>query len=189
MVTRLTPSSLKGTRQACLFRDNHDSLNSSGLSIYGLSADSPKANTSFQTKQTLPYPLLCDRNATLIAALGFKKVPKGTARGVFVVNKDGKVLLRLLGGPEATIEAVQKLMDTQSKENGGENKPTEPNDGGGKPASAESKGDASESRPTEPTGNDEKQPETHSKESGSDNQPAGPADGSEKPQNTENGSS
>lgn len=81
-----------------------------GLAIYGLSADSPKANTTFKTKQKLPYPLLCDPSATLIDALGFKKAPKGTTRGVFVVDKTGKVLLIEPGSPAGTFDAVKKLV-------------------------------------------------------------------------------
>ncbi|KAJ5191172.1 uncharacterized protein N7498_010157 [Penicillium cinerascens] len=98
------------TKQVCLFRDNHKHLTSTGLSIYGLSADATKANTTFKTKQNLPYPLLCDSNATLIGAIGFKKSPKGTTRGVFAVDKTGKVLLREAGGPDATVDAIQKLV-------------------------------------------------------------------------------
>ncbi|KAL1965163.1 hypothetical protein VTN77DRAFT_6076 [Rasamsonia byssochlamydoides] len=104
------------TKQACMFRDAYDRLSSTGLSIYGLSTDSPKANTTFKTKQNLPYPLLCDQKATLIAALGLKKVPKGTIRGVCVVDKTGKVLLLEPGSPAATVEAVEKLVSESSKE-------------------------------------------------------------------------
>lgn len=99
-----------GTKQVCLFRDNHKHLTSTGLSIYGLSADSTKANTTFKTKQNLSYPLLCDSNATLIGAIGLKKSPKGTTRGVFAVDKKGKVLIQEAGGPDATVDAVQKLV-------------------------------------------------------------------------------
>lgn len=107
---------MKGTKQACLFRDKYNHLTSTGLSIYGLSADSPRANTTFKSKQTLPYPLLCDTSATLISAIGFKKVPKGTVRGVFSIDKQGKVLLRQAGGPDATVDAVQKLVPAEQVE-------------------------------------------------------------------------
>ena len=99
-----------GTTQACLFRDQFDSLTSTGFSIYGLSLDSPKSNTTFKTKQNLPYTLLCDPSATLISAIGMKKAPKSTTRGVFVVDKEGKVLVAEPGGPAATVEAVKKLV-------------------------------------------------------------------------------
>ena len=99
------------TTQVCLFRDSYDPLTATGLAIYGLSTDSPKANTTFKTKQNLPYPLLCDPGANLIKAIGFKKAPKGTQRGVFVVDKEGKVLAVEAGGPAATVEVVKKLVD------------------------------------------------------------------------------
>ncbi|OJD17962.1 hypothetical protein AJ78_01993 [Emergomyces pasteurianus Ep9510] len=102
------------TTQVCLFRDRYDKLTSTGLSIFGLSTDSPKANANFKSKQNLPYALICDPTARLIAALGLKKVPKGTVRGVFVVNKEGKVLLLEPGGPAATADAVQKLVESSS---------------------------------------------------------------------------
>ncbi|KAK5711773.1 thioredoxin peroxidase dot5 [Elasticomyces elasticus] len=98
------------TKQACLFRDAYDPLTATGLSIYGLSTDSPKANTTFKTKQELPYPLLCDPSATLISAIGFKS-GKSTTRGVFVVDKSGKVLVVEAGGPQPTVDAVKKVVE------------------------------------------------------------------------------
>ncbi|KAL7901607.1 thioredoxin-like protein [Trichoderma sp. SZMC 28014] len=99
------------TTQVCLFRDSYEPLTADGLAIYGLSADSPKANTTFKEKQKLPYPLLCDVGATLIAAIGLKKQPKGTQRGVFVISKEGKVLVAEPGGPAATVERVKTLVE------------------------------------------------------------------------------
>ncbi|KAI9848147.1 MAG: hypothetical protein M1837_000821 [Sclerophora amabilis] len=98
------------TTQACLFRDSYTPLTTTGFSIYGLSTDSPTSNTTFKTKQNLPYRLLCDPSATLISAIGFKKASKGTTRGVFVVGKDGKILAAEPGGPGATVDAVRKLV-------------------------------------------------------------------------------
>lgn len=98
------------TTQVCLFRDSYTPLTATGLAIYGLSTDSPKANTTFKTKQNLPYPLLCDPSASLIQAIGFKKVPKGTQRGVFVVDKDSKILAVEAGGPAATVEVVKGIV-------------------------------------------------------------------------------
>jgi len=99
------------TNQVRLFRDGYEKVSSTGLSIFGLSADSPKANANFKSKQNLPYSLLCDPTSTLISAIGFKRVPRGTMRGVFAVDKVGKVLLLETGGPAATINAVRKLAE------------------------------------------------------------------------------
>ncbi|KAG5956039.1 hypothetical protein E4U57_002939 [Claviceps arundinis] len=98
------------TTQVCLFRDAYTLLTAGGLAIYGLSTDSPKANTTFHTKKNLPYPLLCDPKSTLIAAIGMKKHPKGTQRGVFVVDKTGKVLVAEPGNPVATADRVKALV-------------------------------------------------------------------------------
>ncbi|KAJ4321252.1 thioredoxin peroxidase dot5 [Neodidymelliopsis sp. IMI 364377] len=98
------------TTQVCLFRDSYAPLTATGFSIFGLSNDSPKANTTFKTKQTLPYSLLCDPAQTLIKAIGLKKAPKGTTRGVFVVNKEGKVLASEPGSPAGTHKIVQDLV-------------------------------------------------------------------------------
>lgn len=111
----LTLARCAGTTQVCLFRDSYESLTSTGFAIYGLSDDSPKANTNFKEKQSLPYPLLCDESATLIQAIGLKKAPKGTTRGVFVVDKSGKVLAAEPGGPAGTLGVVKKLVDADAK--------------------------------------------------------------------------
>ena len=54
--------------------------------------------------------MLCDPSQTLIAAIGLKKAPKGTTRGVFVVDKAGKVLAAEAGSPEGTVTVVRKLV-------------------------------------------------------------------------------
>jgi thioredoxin-dependent peroxiredoxin len=38
---------------------------------------------------------------------------KKTKRGVFVVDKSGKVLINQAGGPIPTVDAVKKLVDSQ----------------------------------------------------------------------------
>lgn len=93
-----------------MFRDGYEDLTSTGYAIYGLSTDSPKANATFKTKQNLPYPLLCDPQATLIGSLGLKKSPKGTVRAVCAIDKSGKVLILEPGSPSGTVEAIEKLV-------------------------------------------------------------------------------
>ena len=104
----------QGTNQACLFRDNYTPLTATGFAIYGLSRDSPKANTTFKTKNKLPYALLCDPSSSLISAIGMKKGPTSTTRGVFVVDKMGKVLAAEAGGPAPTLEVVRKLVGAEN---------------------------------------------------------------------------
>lgn len=106
-----------GTTQACAFRDGYAILTKTGLAIYGLSGDGPKANSSFVAKQSLPYDLLCDPKHTLIAAIGMSAAGK-TKRGVFVVDKQGKVLEAMQGGPLQTVDAAQKIVAAMGKANG-----------------------------------------------------------------------
>ncbi|KFZ24444.1 hypothetical protein V502_01080 [Pseudogymnoascus sp. VKM F-4520 (FW-2644)] len=103
------------TTQVCLFRDSYAPFTATGFAIYGLSNDSPKANTTFKTKQNLPYDLLCDPKATLIEAIGLKKSPSGTLRGLFVVDKEGKVLAAEIGSPAGTHAAVKKLLGADAQ--------------------------------------------------------------------------
>ena len=114
---RLTLPCPTGTKQACLFRDNHPSITlpEIGLSIFGLSADSPKSNTTFVTKQSLPYPLICDPNQTLISAIGMKKAPKSTARGVVIIDKSGKVQAMKQAGPQDTVDVVMEYVQGKGK--------------------------------------------------------------------------
>lgn len=99
-----------GTKQVCFFRDDYSDLTASGLSIFGLSGDSAKANTTFKTKYNLPYDLLCDSSYGLIGAIGLQAKPaKKTNRGVFIVDKNGKVLAAQTGGPEPTKNVAQKI--------------------------------------------------------------------------------
>ncbi|THV49055.1 hypothetical protein BGAL_0213g00010 [Botrytis galanthina] len=103
------------TNQVCAFRDSHPTLLLTGYTIYGLSKDSPKSNTTFKTNQKLPYTLLCDTKSSLISAIGLKNA-KGTTRGVFVIDKSGKVLAAQAGSPKGTLEVVEGLIGAKKEE-------------------------------------------------------------------------
>ncbi|KAL2410329.1 hypothetical protein ABEF95_007514 [Exophiala dermatitidis] len=118
------------TTQVCLFRDNYDTIRTAGFSVFGLSTDSPKANTTFATKQKLPYQLLCDPGATLTTAIGMKKPGPGksTARGVVVIEKaDGeRVTVWEQAGPAKTLDAVLEHIKTLGDSSAGEKSHEEP---------------------------------------------------------------
>ncbi|TGO32101.1 hypothetical protein BHYA_0353g00070 [Botrytis hyacinthi] len=103
------------TTQVCAFRDSHPTLLLTGYTVYGLSKDSPKSNTTFKTNQKLPYTLLCDAKSSLISAIGLKNA-KGTTRGVFVIDKSGKVLAAQAGSPKGTLEVVEGLIGAKKEE-------------------------------------------------------------------------
>ncbi|EUC62826.1 antioxidant, AhpC/TSA family protein [Rhizoctonia solani AG-3 Rhs1AP] len=101
------------TTQACGFRDNYQYFTELGYVVYCLSHDSPKVQTSWQSKHTLPYPLLSDPKRTFINLLG-AWVGGGTRRSHFVFEKGtGKLVERQIGvkpadSPKSALEFVKK---------------------------------------------------------------------------------
>ncbi|KAF8638635.1 hypothetical protein AX17_002060 [Amanita inopinata Kibby_2008] len=81
------------TNQACGFRDIYQDFTASGYDVYCLSADTPAAQTKWQTKKELPYQLLSDRKRVLIGALGAADGAK-TKRSHFIFEKGGKLVER-----------------------------------------------------------------------------------------------
>ncbi|THG93259.1 hypothetical protein EW026_g7935 [Hermanssonia centrifuga] len=79
------------TNQACGFRDIYPDFTSLGYDVYCLSADSPTAQTKWQTKKELPYALLSDPERVLITALGAGEGGK-TKRSHFIFEKGGKLV-------------------------------------------------------------------------------------------------
>ncbi|TBU28471.1 AhpC-TSA-domain-containing protein [Dichomitus squalens] len=101
------------TQQACGFRDIYPDFTSSGFDVYCLSADKPAAQTKWQTKKNLPYPLLSDPKRMLITALGAGEGGK-TKRSHFIFEKGGKLLdkkipVKPADSPKLALEFVKSL--------------------------------------------------------------------------------
>ncbi|KAJ6574420.1 thioredoxin-like protein [Mycena capillaripes] len=79
------------TNQACGFRDIYPDFTGLDYNVYCLSADTPAAQSKWQTKKELPYPLLSDRKRVLITALGAGEGGK-TKRSHFIFAKGGKLI-------------------------------------------------------------------------------------------------
>lgn len=90
------------TKEACDFRDNLNSLASSGYRVIGISKDAPAKNKQFQEQEGLNFPLLSDEDLTVHNAYGaygekklYGKVVVGVIRSTFVVDPDGSIRLPL----------------------------------------------------------------------------------------------
>ncbi|KAH8103399.1 AhpC-TSA-domain-containing protein, partial [Cristinia sonorae] len=104
------------TNQACGFRDIYPDFTSSGFDVYCLSADSPAAQSKWQTKKELPYPLLSDPKRVLIRALGAATGGK-TNRSHFIFEKGGKLVdkknpVKPADSPKLALEFVKSLGST-----------------------------------------------------------------------------
>ncbi|KAJ7600611.1 AhpC-TSA-domain-containing protein [Mycena floridula] len=101
------------TTQACGFRDSYPDFTGSGFDVYCLSADKPEAQTKWQTKKSLPYPLISDPKRVLIKALGAADGGK-TKRSHFIFGKDGKLLekkvpVKPADSPKLALEYIKSL--------------------------------------------------------------------------------
>ncbi|KAF8962083.1 thioredoxin-like protein [Flammula alnicola] len=99
------------TNQACGFRDKYPDFTSSNYDVYCLSADSPTAQSKWQTKKELPYPLISDPKRILITALGAGEGGK-TKRSHFIFEKGGKLVEKRLpvspaDSPKLALEFVK----------------------------------------------------------------------------------
>ena len=90
------------TTEACDFRDNLNSLASSGYQVIGISKDAPAKNKKFQEQESLNFPLLSDEDLAVHKAYGaygekklYGKVVEGVIRSTFVVDPDGSIRLPL----------------------------------------------------------------------------------------------
>jgi len=86
------------TTEACDFRDNLNSLRSSGYAVLGISPDEPEALASFSSDESLNFPLLSDPGNEVAKAYGSygtktfgEKTSVGTLRSTAVVDPEGKI--------------------------------------------------------------------------------------------------
>lgn len=84
------------TAEACDFRDNYQSLIGKGFQVIGVSTDDEKSHKKFETKYSLPFPLVADPGKEINEAYGvwveknmYGRKYMGTARVTFIINGDG----------------------------------------------------------------------------------------------------
>ena len=86
------------TTEACSFRDNIKDLESRGLVVLGVSADSVKSHKKFAEKYDLPFPLLSDETKEVCEAYGVWGLKKfmgkeyiGISRSSFLIDEKGNL--------------------------------------------------------------------------------------------------
>jgi thioredoxin-dependent peroxiredoxin len=86
------------TTQACNFRDDYSAYEQAGVTILGVSPDSPKSHAKFKEKFNLPFSLLADEQHELCEQFGVWGQKKfmgreymGVMRTTFVIGPDGIV--------------------------------------------------------------------------------------------------
>ena len=79
------------TQEACAFRDTWQRYASAGVTIFGVSADSPESHAKFIAEHHLPFPLVSDESGEVAKGYGVPKRIFGYLRISFLVGADGKI--------------------------------------------------------------------------------------------------
>jgi len=87
------------TTEACNFRDDYSAYEKAGVTILGVSKDSPKSHAKFKAKYQLPFTLLADEEhkvAELYGVWGRKKYMgkeyDGMFRTTYLIDPEGKII-------------------------------------------------------------------------------------------------
>jgi len=103
------------TAQACNLRDNYSQLMKEGYAVIGVSADDVKSHKKFETKFSLPFPLLADVNQTVSQAYGvwgekqmFGKKFMGITRTTFLIDEKG-IIKKIIDKPDTENHTEQVL--------------------------------------------------------------------------------
>jgi len=104
------------TAEACDFRDNYQSLIGKGYEVIGISTDDSKSHKKFETKYSLPFPLIADEDKSINEAYGvwaeknmYGKKYMGTARTTFIIDGDG--IIKQVIEKVDTKAASQQVLD------------------------------------------------------------------------------
>ncbi|CAN5364759.1 peroxiredoxin [soil metagenome] len=80
------------TAQLCSVRDHWSEYQATGAEVVGISTDSVESHKGFAEKNELPLRLLSDPDRKVSEMYNMKSwLPGRSARGVVVIDKDGKI--------------------------------------------------------------------------------------------------
>jgi peroxiredoxin Q/BCP len=84
------------TAQACSLRDGITELENVGVTVIGVSHETPASQKAFKEKYRLPFTLLADREGKVIKAFGVPTIAFGIPKRQSFLFKDGKLAWRSL---------------------------------------------------------------------------------------------
>ena len=80
------------TRQACTLRDLHSDIQRAGLSVVGVSPQSPESHTKFRDKYSLPFVLLSDQDKAVVKMYGVNgPLGFGVRRASFLIDRGRRI--------------------------------------------------------------------------------------------------
>lgn len=85
------------TAQGCSLRDAYEDLTRKGVTVIGVSTDTPEAQKAFKEKHHFPFTLIADQDQAVIKAFGVpvRQVPAMgafAARQAYLIDRTGKIV-------------------------------------------------------------------------------------------------
>ena len=86
------------TREACDMRDKYEEFEKNNVVVLGVSNDDMETHNRFREKQSLPFPLLADTDASVSKMFGvykqknlYGKKYMGIERTTFIIDRSGRI--------------------------------------------------------------------------------------------------
>ena len=96
------------TRQLCAIRDQSELFTDNDTVVFGINPQDSTSHEKFIRKHNLPFPLLVDREKTVVSAYGCRGTLM-TKRTVYGINKEGIIVFARRGMPSG--EEIRKAFN------------------------------------------------------------------------------
>jgi peroxiredoxin Q/BCP len=102
------------TKQFCSYAERADDMHELPATVVGISSQDVDSHKGFQSKHSIPVPLLADTDKSVAKAYGASAPMIGTRRAVIVVDEDGIVrhhFVHRLGLDFQTVDDIRAVLD------------------------------------------------------------------------------
>jgi peroxiredoxin Q/BCP len=102
------------TKQFCSYAARPDDMRDLPATVVGISAQGLESHQEFQSKHSIPVPLLADTDRAVAKSYGATAPVVGTRRAVIVVDEDGIIRHRhvhRLGLDFQTVDEIRAVLD------------------------------------------------------------------------------
>jgi peroxiredoxin Q/BCP len=102
------------TKQFCSYAARPDDMRDLPATVVGISAQGLESHQEFQSKHSIPVPLLADTDRSVAKSYGATAPIVGTRRAVIVVDEDGIIRHRhvhRLGLDFQTVDEIRAVLD------------------------------------------------------------------------------
>lgn len=101
------------TAEACNFRDNFNLFKDNGITVLGVSVDSPSSHKKFQQKYNLNFTLVSDKEKDIVTKYGVKGMHGTAKRVTYIIDRDGKIahVYEHVSPKEHGAEVFQKMKE------------------------------------------------------------------------------